>query len=93
MGNCLNKNFSLRGPQGIQGPTGPQGPPGLPSENCEETYLPNAPSYPFPECGTCERVNGELLCSEIENEDKFYILGVRNDNSTYWKIVSDLNKL
>ena len=80
MGICLNKEI------GPQGPPGPQGLPGKNcEENCDETFLPNAPSYPFPECGTCERVDGNFICSNFENKDKFYVLAVRNDNSTYWR--------
>jgi len=76
----------IRGPPGPQGEQGPQGPQGLKGEDCEDyTNLPPSPAYPFPECSTCEIVKGKTVCSNVENNDKFYILGVRNDNSSYWK--------
>ena len=71
----------LAGPPGLQGSIGPKGDSG---QDCEKD-LPSAPAYPFQECATCENVSGEIVCSEVKEEDKFYILGVRSDNTTYWK--------
>ena len=79
MGNKLVKREFIIGPPGPRGPMG---------DCCDFDYeinLPSAPAYPFPECGICEYVKGEKICDEIEAKDKFYVLAVRNDNTTYWK--------
>jgi len=88
MGICLSKKYlglqGEKGERGEKGEKGERGPKGEPCES-EASYFPEFPSYPFPECGTCEYLDGEMVCSKIENPDRFYVLGIRSDNSYYWK--------
>ncbi len=48
----------------------------------DDTGLPYAPAYPFPEeCNVCE-IDSKDNC---KLEDKHFVLCVRPDNSNFWK--------